>query len=86
MAGALLDMSKFYDTIGLDLLLKAGMSLSFPAHMLVMAIELCMGPRLLKIGRHCERACIGHSGILAGCPTATSLARCYLYPVLHHIH
>ena len=45
-----------------------------------------LGPRILRLGGNVSEACFPSVSLVAGCGTATFLARCILNPALEKAH
>ena len=82
IASGLLDMTKFYDNVSIDWLIKTAQHLRFPRTALILGVEVMMSWRMLQIGHEVREIGVVGNGIVPGDPFATSFARCYLYPAL----
>ena len=49
--GALWDTAAFYDTLDIPILIEQGQGSDFPPHVMVLACQLHLGPRFLRIGQ-----------------------------------
>ena len=82
VASGLVDMTKFFDYVGVDWLLKTAVGLSFPHTALILGLEVMMSYRLVAVQNQIEEVGMAGNGVVPGDPFATSFARCFLYPAL----
>ena len=80
--GGVIDLSKFYDRVGVGWLRKAAQHLNFPRTALILGLEVMLSYRFIMIDNQIEEIGLAGNGIAAGDPLAISFARAFLYPAL----
>ena len=85
LAGCLMDLAKFYDTIDISILISAGVALDFPPQLLVIGLDACIGCRQIIMSSQVAEVIAAATGILPGCVLATSFARCFMIPILSRL-
>ena len=80
------DVSKFFDSLDVPLLVERVVELQFPLDQLVLAMQAHRAPRVLRaLGSFGEPIPSTGTSILAGCTSSTSLSRGYLRKVTAHV-
>ena len=82
MVAILLDLQTFYDKIDHGLLEVRILQAGFPAAVARLVVQAYQGMRYLVAEDQLSQGILPSTGILAGCPFATMIARVYLGPVL----
>ena len=85
--GILWDISAFFDSIDIAMLIPLALEWEFCPWLLGLAVKVHMGPRAFKEGKYIS-PWVESSGlsILAGCMTSVSLTRALLYDMLDDLH
>jgi hypothetical protein len=85
--GLLWDISAFFDSIDIGLLIPLALDRDFNPWVLGLAIKVHMGPRAFKEGKFISPwSESSDTSILAGCNTSVSLTRALLYDLLDDMH
>ena len=77
----LLDIEKFFDSIPLPALIRAGLRLGYPAVLLGLSVLACLALRTLKSNSGSARELQAYRSIVAGLGEACNLARIIIYKV-----
>ena len=74
----LIDLNHFYDRVPLETLLRNYSDFDFPPLLLLFALQVYSGPRIIQAEHMVSQPVYGEKGILAGCPWAPQLAKIVL--------
>ena len=77
-----MDLRKFYGHVSIDWCIKAANAVEFPWPLMALCLEVCFGPRFIRLASSFATIGVASTGLLAGCPLATSFARACLYPMI----
>eukprot|EP00959_Pyramimonas_sp_CCMP1952_P419500 8786906-Pyramimonas_sp.AAC.1 len=77
VAGSLLDLRKFYDSVCLTDLVDAAIELNYPLRLLALALDSYLGARILTLTGCIHKGVLPSGGILPGCGQAVSLSRAF---------
>eukprot|EP00971_Amphidinium_carterae_P327156 6458331-Amphidinium_carterae.2 len=81
----LLDLQKFYDSIGHRAMLDSLAEVDFPTHLWRCCSGLYTGPRCLEFNRCVGRIDKASGTVLPGCAIASSVIKALLLPLLRHL-
>ena len=79
VAALFLDLKKFSDYIGWDVLLDEACLVAYPVQQLILTLEQYMCPRAVSKYTCLSEWCSISNSITAGCGRAIDMIRCYLY-------
>ena len=77
----LLDIEKFFDSIPLPVLIRAGLRLGYPAALMALNVLACLALRTLKSNSGAAKELQAYRSIVAGLGEACNLARIIIYKV-----
>ena len=83
---ALLDIKAFFDSMDLVLLFAASVRRVYPVRILLLAFQLFLSPRSLKVDGWVASAIFPTKSITAGETSGVEMARTLLYDLLHWLH
>ena len=85
--GILWDISAFFDSIDLAILIPRALDREFNPWLLSLALKVHLGPRAFKEGRYTSGWCESSgTSLLAGCLTSCALTKPLLYDMLDSLH
>ena len=77
-AAALVDISKFYETLSLEDIAAAADNFGVPRRIISLCIDFCLAPRHIRVSRSWARPLFPQRSIVAGCTWAIVLIRCFM--------